>query len=35
MTLKQFREREFDRMADIVRRSLDMEKVYAILRGKA
>ena len=29
-----FREREFDRVAAIVRESLDMDAVYDILRGK-
>jgi len=34
MTMEQFREREFDRIADVVRASLDMEAVYRILRGE-
>lgn len=32
-TLAEFREREFDRVAAIVRASLDMDAVYRILRG--
>ena len=34
MTMAQFREREFDRLAQIVRQNLDMESVYAIIRGE-
>ena len=34
-TLEEFREKEFDRIADIVRASLDMDAVYRIIRGKA
>ena len=34
-TMTEFREREFDRLADLVRQSLDMQKVYRILRGEA
>ena len=34
-TMEQFREKEFDRIADIVRASLDMDAVYRIIRGKA
>ena len=34
MTMAQFREREFDRLADIVRANIDMDAVYAILRGE-
>ena len=34
-TMEQFREKEFDRIADIVRASLDMDAVYRILRGEA
>lgn len=34
MTMEAFREREFDRVAAIVRDSLDMEAIYAIIRGK-
>ena len=30
-----FREREFDRVAAVVRASLDMDAVYRILRGEA
>ena len=33
LTMAQFREREFDRLADMVRRNIDMDAVYAILRG--
>ncbi len=33
-TMAQFREREFDRLADIVRASVDMERVYKIVRGE-
>ena len=35
MTMDEFREREFDRLADIVRASLDMDFVYRVLRGEA
>ena len=35
MTLQALREREFDRLAAAVRESLEMEKLYAILRGEA
>ncbi|MDO5299964.1 MAG: cobyric acid synthase [Clostridia bacterium] len=35
MTMEEFREREFDRVADIVRASVDMPRIYAILRGEA
>lgn len=35
LTMDAFREREFDRLADIVRASLDMEAVYRIARGEA
>ena len=34
MTMEAFREREFDRVAAIVRDSLDMEAIYAIIRGE-
>ena len=34
MTLEQFREREFDRLADVVRSSVDMDMVYRIIRGE-
>ena len=34
MTLDAFREREFDRIAAIVRESLDMDAIYAIIRGE-
>lgn len=34
LTMEQFREREFDRIAQVVRESLDMKAVYAILRGE-
>ena len=33
LTLDEFREREFDRIARIVRASLDMEKIYGIIRA--
>ena len=33
-TMEQFREREFDRIADIVRASVDMDAVYQIIRGE-
>ena len=34
LTLDAFREREFDRIAAIVRESLDMDAIYAIIRGE-
>ena len=34
MTMEQFREREFDRLADIVRASVDMDAVYRVIRGE-
>ena len=34
MTIAQFRDREFDRLAAIVRQNLDMDAVYAIIRGE-
>jgi len=34
MTLEEFREREFDRLADVVRASVDMDAVYRIVRGE-
>lgn len=34
LTMAQFREREFDRIAQVVRSSVDMRAVYAILRGE-
>lgn len=34
MTLDAFREREFDRIAAVVRDSLDMEAIYSIVRGE-
>lgn len=34
-TLEEFREKEFDRIADIVRASVDMAAVYRIIRGEA
>ena len=34
MTMEEFREREFDRLADIVRASVDMGAVYRIIRGE-
>ena len=33
LTMEEFREREFDRLADMVRRNVDMDAIYAILRG--
>ena len=33
MTMDEYREREFDRLADIVRCSLDMDRIYRIIRG--
>lgn len=34
ISMDEFREREFDRIADIVRASLDMDMVYRIVRGE-
>ena len=34
MTLNEYREREFDRIADIVRASVDMDAIYRIVRGE-
>ena len=34
LTITQFRDREFDRMATIVRQNLDMDAVYKIIRGE-
>lgn len=34
MTMAEYREREFDRMAAIVRQNLDMDAVYRIIRGE-
>lgn len=34
VSMEQFREREFDRIADIVRASIDMDAVYRIIRGE-
>lgn len=34
LTMDEFRERELDRLASVVRASLDMEKLYEILRGE-
>ena len=34
LTIGEFREREFDRLADIVRQNLDMDAVYQIIRGE-
>lgn len=34
VSMEAFREREFDRIADIVRASIDMEKIYEIVRGE-
>ena len=35
VNMRAYRERQFDILADAVRQSLDMEKIYAILRGDA
>ena len=34
LTMAQFRDREFDRLASIVRQNLDMDSVYKIIRGE-
>jgi adenosylcobyric acid synthase len=34
LTMDEFRERELNRLADVVRASLDMGKIYKILRGE-
>lgn len=34
VTLEQYRQREFDRIADIVRASVDMDMIYRIVRGE-
>lgn len=34
MSLAEFREREFDRIADIVRASVDLDAIYRIVRGE-
>ena len=34
LTMAEFRDREFDRLATIVRQNLDMEAVYSIIRGE-
>ena len=34
LTIQQFRDREFDRLASIVRQNLDMDAVYKIIRGE-
>lgn len=34
LTMEEFREREFDRLAETVRASVDMEAIYRILRGE-
>jgi len=34
VSFEQFREREFDRIAAIVRASVDMDAVYRIIRGE-
>ncbi len=33
MSMNEYREREFDRIADIVRASVDMDRIYRIIRG--
>ena len=35
VSMEAFREREFDRIASIVRASVDMDAIYRILRGEA
>ena len=35
VNMRAYREQQFDILAGAVRRSLDMEKIYAILRGNA
>ncbi len=35
VTMAEFRDREFDRMADIVRQNMDVDAVYRIIRGEA
>lgn len=34
LTMQQFRDREFDRLASIVRQNIDMDSVYRIVRGE-
>jgi adenosylcobyric acid synthase len=34
VSFEAFREREFDRIADIVRASVDMDAIYRIVRGE-
>ena len=34
MTIQEFRSREFDRLASIVRQNIDMDAVYRIIRGE-
>ena len=34
ITMAEFRDREFDRLAAIVRQNLDMDAVYKIIRGE-
>ena len=34
MTMDEFREREFDRIANIVRSSVDMKRIYDIIHGE-
>ena len=34
LTMAEFREREFDRIADIVRSSVDMDAIYRIIKGE-
>ena len=34
VSFQEFREREFDRIADIVRASVDMDMIYKIVRGE-
>jgi len=30
---RKFKEREYDRLADVVRKSLDINKIYQIMKG--
>ena len=34
MTIQEFRSREFDRLASIVRQNIDMDAIYRIIRGE-
>ena len=35
MTFEEYKQREYDRLADVVRNSMDMDMVYKIMRGEA